>query len=365
MKHAATRLLCGVLFVMTAFSSVKAQYAPRLMSVSNPTDKEHLRVGKLLNIEVSYRLDSTHTPEQALAYLNDYNLTVDGISYPDAKIQSMTLISNTNSVPDARKMRSGTAIYQTRLPSGFNDTTVLLSDFWKNHFKPLKSHHTVAISLVSVKPGNEKFNEQKSGDLVFYESWRVVVFIVIFLALLILVLYYASKGRFSMLRDDKGCTADPLNNTFSLSRVQVFIWTFVIFPLVAYLWSVTDIFPEIKASHLILLGIVAGQKILAQMVDGGQSPKKDPSLVMSALTSPASPPGTYTGCSVGFFTDIISDSTGLSITRLQYVIANFIFLVVFVVTAIQKLTLVDFSVEQLALMGTSTGLYLWNKKLDQ
>lgn len=358
-------MLCAVLFVATAFSTVKAQYAPRLISVSNPTDKEHLRVGKLLNIEISYRLDSTHTPEQALAYLNDYNLTVDGISYPDAKIQNMTLISNTNSVPDVRKMRSGTVIYQTRLPSGFNDTTVLLSDFWKHHFKPLKSHHTVVIALVSVKPGNEKIDDQKSVDLLFYEFWRVILFIVIFLALLIIVLYYAGKGGFSMLRDDKGCAADPLNNTFSLSRVQVFIWTFVIFPLVAYLWSVTDIFPEIKASHLILLGIVAGQKILAQMVDAGRSPQKNPSLVMPAPTSPLSPPDTGTGCSVGFFTDIISDNTGLSITRLQYVIANFIFLVVFVVTAIQKLILVDFSIEQLALMGTSTGLYLWNKKLDQ
>lgn len=135
--------------------------------------------------------------------------------------------------------------------------------------------------------------------------------------------------------------------------------------MIAYVWAVTDFLPTLTAAHLVLLGIAAGQRILAQIIDS-KLPRKNTTETANLTRNPAGSTTTVTaGCSVNFFTDIISDKSGLSITRLQYFITTFVFLVVFITTAIQKLELADLSIEQLALMGTSAGLYLWNKKLDQ
>ncbi|HWK03297.1 MAG TPA: hypothetical protein VNS58_06680 [Puia sp.] len=351
----------AILFACTA---VKAQYEPRLVSIVSPGDwhSSQFRLGDLINVNIGYSLDAAHRNEEALTYLNDYNLVIDGIPYEDGKIQKMTVISNTLQTSDTARVKIYSVTYQAKLPSGYKDDNgiVLLSDFWSQHFKPLNNQRPVNISFVSAKPGNEPMHGAKIIELIFYDTYRIYVFLAFFLILFTLVIIKASDNGFTLLRDDSGCT-NPLNNPFSLSRVQVFVWTFVLFSLVAYLWGVTDIFPEIKASHLVLLGIAFGQKILAQMIDANNPPVKSPTPPPPPTVPPPPPPS----CSRDFFTDLISDSTGLSMSRLQFLIATFIFLVVFTVTAIQKLRLVDFTIEQLGLMGTSAGLYLWNKRLDQ
>lgn len=343
-----------ILFLLVVnHSNSYCQFQLRLVSIENAQDlAKPLEFGKSFNLRLTYQVPKEHTLEQALNYMQKYFLIINGSPYPDKKIQNMQVLHNIFK----KEENVWEVLFQTKLPDAYvkdKDGKNVLSEFWNQQYQPFNTQRSLNASLLSTNQDDQEINSVDIR-LKFYEWWRVVIFVIFFGALLWFVFAKASKYKFSLLRDDSGCDDTTKFNRFSLSRVQVFVWTFVIFGLFAYLWSVTDFLPTITAAHLVLLGIAAGQRLLAQIIDANNPPKK--------LTMLGDIP---TRCSVSFFTDLISDNTGLSITRLQYLITTVIFLIVFIVDAIEKLQLIDFSIEQLALMGTSAGLYLWNKKLDQ
>lgn len=357
-----------------------AQFNFQLDSISRPPKGEQLiTFSDLINIKVKYQAKTPNTIDQALTELKKYSLIINGIVYPKKIIGSMQVVnyskdstrSDTTKIRDTIKnadviMAIDTTVFnsitfQTAIDKSYIDTSNKneLSQFWRQHYKPLSSEVPLQISLLAPGPASQTIRESVTITLRFFEMWRVWIFVVIFLLLLTLTFWKASKDNFSLLRDDtSGCDLPGKANPFSLSRVQVLLWTFVILGLAAYLWAVTDFFPALSGAHLVLLGIAAGQKIISQIIDTPGGAVKQPGLTMS--DNAANPK-----CSVGFFTDIISDQTGLSITRLQYVIVTIIYAVMFITTGIQKLELMGFSIEQLALMGTSAGLYLWDKQLNK
>ena len=346
-------------FFLLSFYSIKlnAQYNVNLISVSNTKDKgDAIKFGITTDFKISCSIDFPHTLQEGLVYLKGYYLVINGVPYPDIKIQNMALLST--AIKEKDNLKSVFEItYQTQMPSATEEVNgkTTLSKFWKQHYKPLYNQLQLPISLLSTRIDDQPVSSIEM-KLRFYEQWRVYLFTTLFGLIFFLVIWFASRDNFTLFRDEKSKCSDPAKHPYSLSRVQVFIWTFTIFGFFAYIWAVTDFLPQITAAHLVLLGIAAGQRIIAQMIDAGKPPLKNAFKKSKAAAD---------GCSIGFFRDIISDESGLSITRLQYLISTFIFIVVFITTAIQKLEMVDFSVEQLALMGTSAGLYLWNKKLDQ
>jgi len=353
-----TKLVNLAFFSILSFYSIgaSAQYNLNLISVTNTQDKENaLKFGVTTDIKIRCSIIFPHTLQEGLIYLKNYYLVINGIPYPDIKIQNMALLSAAIKEKDSIKSVFE-IIYQTKIPSATEDVNgkTVLSKFWKQQYKPLYNQLQLPISLLSTKSEDQPVSSAEI-KLRFYEQWRVYLFAILFGALFFAIIWFASSDNFTLFRDEKSKCSNPAKHPFSLSRVQVFLWTFTIFGFFAYIWAVTDFLPQITAAHLVLLGIAAGQRIIAQMIDAENPPLKN--TLNSKFVSD--------GCSVGFFSDLISDESGLSITRLQFLIATFIFIVVFITTAIQKLELVDFSVEQLALMGTSAGLYLWNKKLDQ
>ena len=356
-----------------------AQFSFHLDSINCPPKGEQtVTFGDLMNIKVSYRVRTPNTTDQALTELKKYCLIINGIVDPKKNIGSMQIVkyckdstrSDTTKTRDTVKKADVTSIdtttfnsiiFQTVIDKSHTDTGNKneLSQFWRQNYKPLSSQGSLMISLLGPGPASQSIERSAVINLRFYEMWRVWIFVVIFLLLLTGTLWKASKDNFTLLRDDVGgCKIPGKANPFSLSRVQVLVWTFVIFGLAAYLWGVTDFFPALSGGHLVLLGIAAGQKIISQIIDTPGGAVKQPGLTMSNDTENPQ-------CSAGFFTDIISDQTGLSITRLQYAIVSIIYLVMFITTGIQKLELMTFSIEQLALMGTSAGLYLWDKQLTK
>ena len=60
----------------------------------------------------------------------------------------------------------------------------------------------------------------------------------------------------------------------------------------------------------------------------------------------------------GFFTDILSDANGVAFHRLQVFAWTLVFWAIFMFTLIHKITLMDFDVTSLALMGISGATYL-------
>lgn len=352
----------SLLFLVTSTTKSLAQFAVKLQSVSGAGSQTNsfLKFGSVANVEILCTIDAPHSTQEALNYLKNYYLVVNGIPYSnDLKIQNMALLSVKNKGTEGTKTTCEIN-YQTKIPAATKEENgkTVLSEFWHQHFKPLYNEVPLTFSLLSVKPEDQVEPGNSNIGLRFYEQWRVYLFLVLFGALFIGVMWFGATRKFTFLRDEMPnpptCT-DPAKQPFSLSRVQVFVWTFVIFGLFAYIWAVVDFLPVLAPSHLVLLGIAAGQRIISQMIDAQNPPLKNIS----------NNKATKNGCSEGFFTDLISDKSGLSITRLQYLIVTFIFLVVFITTAIQKLELTDFSPMQLALMGTSAGLQLWEKQLVQ
>lgn len=336
--------------------------------------------GNLLNIEVEFKAEGASTTDQALIELKKYYLVIDGRPYPEKNLGSMQIVNYGRPVKksDTIKTReptngtettvinstiSNTITFQTVIDQSHSDTNnkkYEQSTFWQQHYVPLQSSRVLNVSLLAPGITSQSITESDKITLRFYDTFRIWIFVVAFLAIVTFTIVKAAKDKFKLLRDDLGgCNTEGKLNPFSLSRAQVLLWTFVILGMAAYLWSVTDFFPAVTAAHLVLLGIAAGQRIIAQMIDSTDGADKQPGLAVNNATPENAK------CSVGFFTDIISDSTGLSITRLQYLIITFIYLVMFVTTAIQQLKLMDFSIEQLALMGTSAGVYLWDKQLNK
>jgi hypothetical protein len=354
MKLKKTIPIILVWLLLFHFSPVYSQFEFSLKSVAPPngTEKE-IWFGQTTNVKVFFKVDSPYTVNQALDNLKNYYLIIDGIPYKTIKVQDMALVSLEK---NTSQKNTFIVTYQTKMPAASENEKdkIVLSKAWSQHYRPLHNFFPVNVSIASDQPPYQAVPARTIG-LYFYSAWRPLVFALIFFGLLFWVLLAAGMNRFTLLRDDDRVCPIPEKAPFSLSRVQVLLWTFIIFGAFAYIWSVSDFLPEITAAHLVLLGIAAGQRLLAQAIDANKPPEKN-SIGMNSGNS---------GCSVGFFTDLISDRSGLSITRLQYLITTGIFLVVFVTNAIEKLQMVNFSVEQLALMGTSAGLYLWNKKLDQ
>jgi hypothetical protein len=374
-KILTTLMLAVVVCLSTP--DLHAQYNFQLVEVNHPPKGEpEITFGSLMNIKVKYQLTDSSTREQALEELKKYYLVINGKGYPSKNIGSMQLMNHTDdSVRRDSIMPKGDTTkkavitttsfhsfeFQTVVDPSHSDTNNknTLSAFWTDQYIPLSSKAKLTITLLAPGVESQSVDGNTSVTLRFYETKWVWIFIVFFLAILTLTLVKASKDNFSLLRDDTGgCDVKGKVNPFSLSRLQVLLWTFVILWLAAYQWAVTGFFPAITSAHLILLGIAAGQRIMAQIIDTPGGAEKQPGLTLAA-------DGANAKCSVGFFTDIISDQTGLSISRLQYVIITFIYLVMFISSGIQKLELMDFSLEQLALMGTSAGLYLWDKQLNK
>lgn len=132
---------------------------------------------------------------------------------------------------------------------------------------------------------------------------------------------------------------------YSLARSQMAFWSFIILSTFFYIYTGTLDTEILNSTALILLGISIATTAVGQTI---KSPvvKKRP---VSNLT--------HTNKGSNFFLNIISDDSGVSIHRLQTVIFNFVFGIIFIRTSIFELSMPDFSTEQLALLGISSGAY--------
>lgn len=226
MRRKSIRFITAVILCLFSTGDLYAQYNVKLISVTHPQRKDAaLRFGDIMNIKLEYQLDSQFKNDQALTYLKNYYLIINGIPYPEKKIQDMEIVSNKVGTPDksAANLRLCFITYQSRLPEAYEDTngTNVLSKFWKQHYRPLYNQHNIYVGLLSARPDDQLISSVKT-KLRFYEKWRVVIFVIAFGALLCFILWKSSRDNFTLLRDDSGCTDNQYKHPYSLSRVQVF-----------------------------------------------------------------------------------------------------------------------------------------------
>ncbi|MBC3918819.1 hypothetical protein H8L32_15100 [Undibacterium sp. CY18W] len=151
-------------------------------------------------------------------------------------------------------------------------------------------------------------------------------------------------GRDSgLLRDSSSAAVGE--RTFSLARVQMAWWFFIVLVSYIWLWIVAEGIPTISPQALGLLGIGSATYLTAAGVDVSKQ--------------------NQFGESKGFFKDVLSDSQGLTLHRFQMLVFNVLIGVLFLVYVIQHFDMPLFDGNILTLLGMSAGTYAGFKIPEQ
>ncbi len=134
-----------------------------------------------------------------------------------------------------------------------------------------------------------------------------IIYIAIAIVLTGLVVFF--DLRYSMLRDQPADPTTPKPKggwSYSYARVQLAWWSIIILSAFIIILCKCCVAPELQANVLLLLGISGGTTLSAKLIDVSDiSNNKNRNISKD-----------------GFILDILSDSTGVSVHRLQAVIIN-------------------------------------------
>jgi hypothetical protein len=231
-----------------------------------------------------------------------------------------------------------------------------------------------------------------------YTDWTTLVWLAALLAIVIALLIYARKS--DLLRD--GPTIQNVQQPYSVARVQMAWWFFMIIVGFSYIWMVTGDNDTITPSLLGLMGISAATAVAAVVISPTEArigargklideevaildkailqvtkdldearARGDESLLRVLADRPKQlatrrallvyerdslavvPP------SKGFWRDLVTDDRGaVALDRFQIVAWTMILGFVFLQSVIWDLSMPDFSATTLALMGISSGTYI-------
>ena len=134
------------------------------------------------------------------------------------------------------------------------------------------------------------------------------------------------------------------NPPYSFGRTQLMWWTIIVGATFVILYGKTGNYDLINQSTLILLSIGLVTTAGGSIIDAGQ---QQSNIVRHQDAS-----------SKGFWLDILSDDSGVSMHRFQAVMFNVIFGVTFLATFWIQQKFPDFNNSELMLMGISSGAYL-------
>jgi hypothetical protein len=186
-----------------------------------------------------------------------------------------------------------------------------------------------------------------------------------------------------LLRDnqpfDFGGAVGPNNNTlrrtFSLAQVQMAWWLALVLGAYIFLYWITGDFNTLTEQALILLGIGTGTALGAGMVEATKTDpvSKEFQDLVKQIADQKAAKATDAAlqplldrrdalapklASTNFFTDILTDSGGISLHRAQMVGWTIVIGFVFIMEVYRNLALPAFDATILALLGISAGSYL-------
>lgn len=150
-----------------------------------------------------------------------------------------------------------------------------------------------------------------------------ITFWIIFIILTVAVSY--CNRKYYMLKDTSNANLQP----YSWARVQLSWWTIIILSAFIAIILKYDQAPELHQSTIILLGISALTIVAARAID--------------VSDTSANGDRHQDERSSGFFLDILSDQTGVSIHRFQTIVFNFVFGVWFITNVLNNLESVPLS----------------------
>lgn len=239
-------------------------------------------------------------------------------------------------------------------------TRDLSSDTGKESWKKLlgglgkeRKEVPVSIGLLNGPPLPSTYRAQ----FVRLGAVGLAAFILIAIVLGIGFLVVAQKT--GALRDKEPAPPDlkkPTDRAYSLSRMQVAIWTLLVVYAYLFIWLITGEYnTEIPRTILAILGISAGTYATAASIDN-QKTGSPQSLGRNPVT---------VAKTEGLPTDLFTGANGAGLHRVQFGLWSVVLMIVFVVTVYDTLAMPQFDNSLLGLMGISSAAYAGMKIPEQ
>lgn len=185
-----------------------------------------------------------------------------------------------------------------------------------------------------IQPGGKEFH------LIVVRKTDLVVFLLILVTTMVGV---GLLGRRTALLRKPG--PQPVRERpFSIGRFQLAFWSVLVAEAYLFVWLLSHNLDTITESVLVLVGMGSATALGGTLIDSDSDTDTDASAVPKA--------------SRGFLTDLLSDSSGISIQRFQVFTWTLILGLIFSVSVYKTLEMPQFSPTLLALMGISSGTYL-------
>lgn len=228
-------------------------------------------------------------------------------------------------------------------------------DTWTHLLGPLTFQRPVRLSvgLVEVDPFATDFTLENQRALLTVINWRwmlaaslvVFVFAVAFCALAV---------HTTLLMERTSSTYGPYSHRFSLAKVQLALWFFVVISAFLAIWLSTGNFNSINGSILSTLSISAGTAL-------GDTLVKAAGPAMAALPAQTVRGDEFLASSrtmKRFMRDLVSDDEGCSLSRFQMLAWTIALVLVFLADVYEDLQMPVFGPELLYLLGLSSGTYM-------
>ncbi|WP_343693896.1 hypothetical protein [Chitinophaga sp.] len=194
-----------------------------------------------------------------------------------------------------------------------------------------------------------------------------VIYLLVFILGVVMAIWM--QKRFCILCDASNIDPKP----FSYARLQLLWWTFIILVSFISILAATGKMPTFDTSTLLLLGIGALTTASARIVDVADDTKYNEAVTEASEGKEAVPPKNSKDMkSEGFWLDILSDKTGISIPRFQAVVFNLFFGIWFIWRTVINLQQAGYNstddiidkimpiipMNNLILLGISAGTYV-------
>jgi hypothetical protein len=203
--------------------------------------------------------------------------------------------------------------------------------FWRGLLAGKTTNGALSLSVgVSRSQSSSPEATGSSVKLQIYQFWIVVLGAASMVCLVAAFVLFAADS--TVLRD-----GGP-NSTFSLGRTQMAFWLGLSIAGFIFLWLTLGFYRNVITSGiLVLLGINGVTGLAAILIDKPNPPQ---------------------GNSQSFFMDILCDSQGAKLQRIQMVIWTCILGIIFTWNVVWNFVFVDFDTNLLLLMGIASSTYL-------
>tara|TARA_R110002073_G_scaffold87651_1_gene208120 strand:- start:2511 stop:3674 length:1164 start_codon:yes stop_codon:yes gene_type:complete len=275
--------------------------------------------------------------------------------------------------------------------------TAASKDSWDNIISRRKNSLSTVVNVSIGKFGQTPIESLATLEIELVNRTYAIAFSILFMIILGLFLYCAVKSN--IIRDaGKEPTDHGLRKPFSISRVQMAIWFFLVIGTYPFIYLITGDLGSISSSLLGLMGISAGTAFSAAVIDGSKSSanviaysqlkaKKNAfseriidienspdlakdALLLAELTNNNAkvfeieeslkelPNFNEAKASRGYFRDMVSDAGGVSFHRFQIFSWTLVLAIIFIIEVVTNLKMPEFSATLLGLMGVSSGTYI-------